>query len=144
MKLPMFMVMFACNLAENGMFSGVCAGINVGVGKTTCALDLGGGEFNEEFECVGPKFEHTAVGVKLGEREFPSQGYQEWVGNWCWNAVMMRAADVADLVIHALSLKCFAIEGASGPLCDFDEKAMGRETLFKLLRQLQHEEAARA
>lgn len=141
--LPMPRVGFACNWPETGMFAGACYGISVSVRQTIGALDLGGGEFAENCDPVGPKLEFTETGVKLGGREFPCVGYREWVGNWCWNEVAMKAADVADLIMHALSLGCFGVEGAAGPLCDFKDDAPDREQLLKLLRQLQREEVAR-
>jgi hypothetical protein len=138
--LPMPRVGFACNWPETGMFAGACYGISVSVRQTISALDLGGGEFDENCDPVGPKLEFTGTGVKLGDREFPCAGYREWVGNWCWNEVGMKAADVADLVAHALTLKCFDVEGASGPLCDYDPAKHDRDALLKMLRRLQHAE----
>lgn len=102
-------VHFACNNPDNGMFA--------------CGFDavwLG-----TEAHLEGP---HTSMAplpnnrVRIGRCIFDHQGWQEWVGNWCWDALEIK--DVKRLLEHLRKRGFQCVQGASGFFDAFNE---GRE-----------------
>lgn len=47
--------------------------------------------------------------IRVGRRVFPIQGYAAWVGNWCWDEVLMQREDARKLIAHVLK-RGFTIE----------------------------------
>lgn len=71
-----------------------------------------------------PRFTPLDQAVRISRRTFPILGYRTWVGNWCWDAVSMRADIGADLLnyLRDLGWQC---EGGISPY--FEMWSKGRK-----------------
>lgn len=85
------------NDPANGEPSGRIAGIEL-CGDGTTRLDLEPCKYPEpRFRWVQRKAEKR---IRISGREFPYLGSKSWVGNWCWDAVVMSPSVAADLLNH--------------------------------------------
>lgn len=147
-RLPKFIVMLACNSPDNGAMQGVCDQIQV---ELRCELDplihVEGGEWSEGFEeLIGPLFEYTAAGFRIAGAEFKATQPTHWVGNWCWDAVTMTAAEVARLLTHLRNNSQWSlIEAGAEVYAAFgaqEGETANEQALFDLLRGYQRAKAA--
>lgn len=73
-----------CNDPDNGLF----------LGRAT-SLHLSGSD-DIELEALrdpGPCFVELGDAIRLAGKRWPISSGKDWVGNWCWNAYALAAAD---------------------------------------------------
>lgn len=92
--------LLSVNDGNNGLPTGHIDGVDV-MGEEGDVLELRA--------CVWPpsrcpRFTRGDGWVRISRRKFPILGYKEWVGNWCWDAVSMGAADGAELLNYLREL----------------------------------------
>lgn len=97
MKISLIPVMLCINDPNNGLGEGRVRAIEVG------SRERGDLFLSFETDDPGPvcrlRFEDsTAVRVRISRHEYPIEAYRQWVGNWCWDCVLMRPRAVARLL----------------------------------------------
>jgi hypothetical protein len=103
---------FACNNPDNGNFIGHFD-----------RMDVDAGDLHMEFEGSEETitFDFPARGgygsVTINEEHFPSLAYNEWYGNWCWNAASFTWVE-ALTIINYLGAKGWSM--TEGPCELFD------------------------
>jgi hypothetical protein len=93
----MITVMLCVNDPANGMDTGRVSNINISMSAD--GIELEGCEPGPRWSIVtkmrGPI--RTAK-VRISRRTFNISSHQNWVGNWCWDAVMMPIDEVVRLL----------------------------------------------
>lgn len=87
---------FACNNPSNGMFAFGFDGIWIGT----------------EAQLEGPQVGMAPLPhnrVRIGHCIFTHRGWQEWVGNWCWDALLIDEPDRLVAYLRKRGWQC--IEG---------------------------------
>lgn len=105
-RIPVYL---ACNDPDNGAFA-----------EQLWALKVGE---NMSFECRyadwAPRLRYIVnpnpgtklvCGIVIAGKRFPVEGHRPWHGNWCWDAVAMRGADVLTLLNWPRLRKWFDVE----------------------------------
>lgn len=100
-----------CVNGEGGLPSGRIEGVDfMGVGEVRLELRA----------CIWPpsacpRFSRLSDSrIRISRREFPVLGYKEWVGNWCWDEVLLPPSDGADLLNYLKSIG-WQCEGGMSP-----------------------------
>lgn len=87
-------LMLNTNDPDNGNWLGKLHGLAIGTQLSIDAIIIGA-------ECrVTIEERH----VRIGRCRVPFTSYCKWVGNWCWNSVVVSAADAAKVLNHVRSL----------------------------------------
>ena len=88
-------VMIACNDHRNGHFCGRADAFQmVPRGSHDASMELDGPPVAIRFEreyCRRTGVNHF---VRIANNKFAIRSHSEWVGNWCWDSVMMSRDDV--------------------------------------------------
>ena len=104
------LVMLCCNHYRNGVFNGRLCGVDFGheLLEVVCS-DLRGDRMRYSWS------EMTQGSGKIhlkGHKEFCFSGHREWVGNWCWDGVMMSLTEAARLANHLKTLHWWHCDAA--------------------------------
>lgn len=87
----------ACNDYRHGVCDGLCRAIALAEGMLTLESPYDDRHLRFGLACDvrvrGRR--HLVLGAR---RCWPIIGSRRWVGNWCWNAYLMSAADAADML----------------------------------------------
>lgn len=96
----------ACNDHRNGFFIGQFESAQISVhrlesGKWITPLDDPQAELQLSEGCpIGLRLDLPAEKIKISRREFKYLGWNEWVGNWCWNSYYFDFATGLDVLSY--------------------------------------------
>jgi len=103
-------VHFACN-GDQGLFQGFAEGISIETRRGSIDLD-GEARFTVDSQMLR---------FRIARIWFPFMSERQWVGNWCWNAYLMKRPQALRL-IAALRGAGWTCSGGDTRLCDWYER----------------------
>jgi len=82
-------------------------------------------EIEDFLQMEGPSVSCTIDRNKLeiDGLHFNLKGYRTWVGNWCWDSVLLESAHVAKIINHLLN-KSWSVFEAEANLFDWIEAGL--------------------
>lgn len=104
-------VMIQVNDHRNGNYCGRCGGIHI-----ADFIDL------EPHVLPEPRCTLRGERFSIHRKPFTIRGHSHWVGNWCWDSIMLTWPDAASLIAHVLSQRwrehqVWGIDCARGDAC---------------------------
>jgi len=79
-------VMLCTNDPDNGIDTGRCCAVNISCHEDSIDLECQYGDWS-------PRCTDIPGGIRFARRKFKATGHQNWVGNWCWDAVQMEPSE---------------------------------------------------
>ncbi len=109
MSEPQVEIMLAVNDPDNGNFTGKIEKVEFIIRAkdwTPAALELDNQFWPPATVVFKPPFKkHKRTYVKIGRRKYPIDGYGTWVGNWCWNVVVVSPYWAAKIANYLMEMK---------------------------------------
>ena len=124
--MPNVVVMLACNDPDNGVHTGYCDAVELlprwRDGDPLLKLDgvpwrcqCQAITAKERVWCAGTGYEGL---LRFGRLRVPYLDAQSWVGNWCWDAVVLHVEHAAILVATLCASPRWGIEEGASVLYD--------------------------
>lgn len=118
----------ACNEHHSGQFRGSASSFlfeffagSRPMADCTIESKYSNCDLRVSFACALPKRNDTRDTIVLGRSHaMPFESYQEWLGNWCWDAMVIRPADAVRL-LRKLRRSGFHIDSGTSRLWDWWE-----------------------